>query len=216
MIKINRKCKRIINRVLALFFFLLLIACKENKIEISIQPYSNFDDNLLNIVVKVIEEFYDAEVTVLENKDIPQKTFVNIKGPRYRADLLLKELKSVKPKSSDYILGLTHYDISTTMRDKNGKVKRPASTYNDWGVLGLGYRPGPSCVVSTKRMENPSRYVLIDRLKKVCIHELGHNLGLKHCETQGCVMMDSKGKVSTVDLKFLKLCEDCEKEISRR
>lgn len=194
---------------------MLFISCKEKKLEICIQPYSNFDESYLNVVVKVIEEFYNAEVTVLEDKDIPQNTFVNIKGPRYRADLLLKELKSGKPRSSDYILGLTHYDISTTMRDKKGNIKSPTSTYDDWGVLGLGYRPGPSCVVSTKRMENPSEYVFIDRLKKVCVHELGHNLGLKHCKTQGCVMMDSKGQVFMVDLKYLKLCGECKKAISR-
>ena len=38
-----------------------------------------------------------------------------------------------------------------------------------------------------------------ERFSKVVIHELGHALGLSHCETPGCVMRDAEGKISTVD-----------------
>ena len=54
---------------------------------------------------------------------------------RYRADSLIRYLGRFG--SADTILiGLTNKDISTT----KGQIR-------DWGIMGLGYCPGTSCVV---------------------------------------------------------------------
>lgn len=43
----------------------------------------------------------------------------------------------------------------------------------------------------------------IERIKKICIHELGHNLGLKHCEFhEKCVMRDAAETIKTIDYVF--------------
>ena len=58
-------------------------------------------------------------------------------------------------------------------------MKKPKSKYEDWGIFGLGYRPGNAAMVSTFRLRKPG--LTIERLQKVVTHEIGHNLGLKHC-----------------------------------
>ena len=66
-------------------------------------------------------------------------------------DQLIKILKETKPDSLDFIIGLIDKDISTTKKDSKGHPLEPISKYQDWGVFGLGYRPGVSCIVSTYR-----------------------------------------------------------------
>ena len=80
-------------------------------------------------------------------------------------------------------------------------------------MFGLGYRPGPSCIVSTYRLKNTDQRKFIERLKKVAIHELGHNLGLDHCESELCVMRDAVETIKTIDRVDSRLCEQCRKRI---
>lgn len=117
----------------------------------------------------------------------------------------------------DLIIGLTNQDISTSKYDENRKIKLPVSKYSDWGILGLGYRPGVSCVVSTYRIKHPNYEKFIDRFQKIAMHEIGHNMGLIHCtKSENCVMRDAAEKISTVDNVQLKLCPSCLKQISSK
>lgn len=142
---------------------------------------------------------------------IPDRAFTQIKSPRYRADSLIRILRHHKPDSLNYIIGLTKKDISVTKKDKNGNIKQPESKYADWGILGLGFRPGVSCIVSTFRLYHSDERKFIDRLKKVSLHELGHNLGLDHCPSEDCLMRDAAESVKTVDFVKLSLCDKCKK-----
>jgi archaemetzincin len=54
----------------------------------------------------------------------------------------------------------------------------------------------------------------LERLKKVCIHEIGHNLGLDHCNmNRQCLMNDVRGVISQVDMETLDFCKSCKKQI---
>jgi archaemetzincin len=97
---------------------------------------------------------------------------------RYRADGLIEFLDSYGSADS-VVIGLTNKDISTT----KGKVA-------DWGVMGLAYRPGNACVVSTFRLSKRNQ---ADQFFKVAIHELGHTQGLPHCSDPVCFMRDAEG-----------------------
>ena len=202
-------------RILWWLMLLWLVSCTSSEIKIGLRPYNEFSSSLTDTLVKSLQNTYNATVIILPERQLPVKAFVEIKTPRYRADSLLVDLKVSMPENLDYILGLTHADISTTKRDKTGKILKPVSKYTDWGVFGLGYRPGPSSVVSTYRLQSPDYAVFISRFKKVCIHEVGHNLGLKHCPTPGCVMMDAVEKIQTVDSAGYELCEKCLRIIHR-
>lgn len=193
----------------------LSMGCSEKKtIKIGIQPFDKFDTYLIDTVAKSIKDVYGFEVFVLPDKPIPENTFTNVKSPRYRADSLILYLKEIIPDTVNYIVGLTQKDISTTKKGKFGKIKQPENKYGDWGVFGLGYQPGPSCVVSTYRLHCNDKNIFIARVLKVTIHEIGHNLGLKHCKSKNCIMRDAEEKISTIDNVTLKLCDNCQMKLN--
>ncbi len=181
---------------------------------IAIQCLGKYNADRLNQVKEAIIQYYGVEVEVYEPKPMPKEFFVNIKSPRYRADSIIKHLKSIKPDSVDLILAYTSHDISSTKRGPLGQVKEPKSKYLDWGIFGLGYRPGPSCVISDFRLNGKNETQTILRLKKVALHEIGHNLGLSHCENdQSCFMRSAAEKISTIDAVNLNLCDVCRKRV---
>lgn len=197
-----------------LLTFLVLISCRKvdsTHKTIGIQGFGNIDQSLIETIKTTIKEVYDFEdVVILNRKPIPKSTFVNIKSPRYRADSILRILKRERPDSIDYVIGILNKDISTTKKDPNGNTLKPLSKYSDWGVFGLGYRPGSSCVLSTYRIKSNDEDKFLERMKKVCIHEIGHTLGLKHCNiSKRCVMRDAAETIKTVDQVDLKLCDHC-------
>lgn len=97
---------------------------------------------------------------------------------RYRADSILRML-GAGGHSDTVIVGLLSEDISTTK-----------GAHADWGIMGLGYRPGPACVVSSFRLRKSRK---ADQFYKVVIHELGHTQGLPHCPDKTCFMRDAEG-----------------------
>lgn len=194
---------------LSILIFLTSLSCSHKELHIAIQPYKGFEAHLVDSIAKSLQDAYQARITILPARALPENAFVNIKSPRYRADSLLKDLHLHKPEDVDYIIGLTNSDISTTKRDQYDRVREPSYKYSDWGIFGLGYMPGPSCIVSSHRLHNPDPELFKSRLRKVCIHELGHNFGLKHCPNSHCVMRDALEKISTVDEADMGFCGDC-------
>ncbi len=194
---------------------LALYSCDSHRhnTHIGIQLFGDFDAALADTVSASIRSIYGFEVSIIPNVPIPKSTYINQKSPRYRADQLIKILKETKPDSLDFIIGLIDKDISTTKKDSKGNTIEPISKYEDWGVFGLGYRPGVSCIVSTHRFRETNNKNFIDRLKKICVHEIGHNLGLPHCPNQDCVMRDAAESIKTIDAVSLNLCSTCTRKI---
>jgi archaemetzincin len=165
---------------------------------IAIKPYHDISDELVQLVSKELEEFYHLKTVILPRGEMPD----SCKNPykkRYNANKILDYLKFEKPKDIPFILALTTKGIAT----KNDK-------YYEWGILGLGSRPGPVCVISTANM-GKEEIKLKDRLIKVCLHEMGHNFGLPHCEygDKRCLMRSANGTVRTVDEEEKFLCIKC-------
>lgn len=203
-------------RILLLLLFTLLFSCSEkidSETRVVIQPYNDFSDSKANTVARVIADFYHVKTSVLENKKIDKSAFINVKSPRYRADKMIKQQRDELTDTQNYIIGLTDEDISTTKYDNFRKVKQPAFKYEDWGVMGLGYCPGKSAVISTFRIRHKNEKTVLIRLKKVAVHEFGHNLGLPHCPNKNCVMTDAVESIATVDKAILDLCDKCESKI---
>ncbi|MCO6163326.1 matrixin family metalloprotease [Flavobacterium sp. NRK F7] len=197
--------------------FIILFSCNgfqsiENR-TLGIQPYENFSVKMTDSIIQAISTIYNLKVVVLPIQKLPQKTFINQKSPRYRADSLIRFQKK-NLDTLNYILGLTHKDISTTKRDGNGNIKKPLYKYEDWGVMGLAYCPGTSGIVSTFRLKHKNPKVHMLRVKKIVIHELGHNLGLPHCPNKKCVMTDAVESIATIDNAELALCSNCKRKIS--
>ena len=198
-----------------LLLALFILGCSENRKKVVlIQPYGDIDQELVLEVQKSIEETYGFDVYIADAIDLPRSAFINVKSPRYRADSILSIQKLNKPDSIDFVIGLTNRDISTTKRDASGKVLQPASRYADWGVFGLGLSPGCSALISTFRLGTGNEKRLVKRLRNVCNHELGHNLGLPHCTNSAfCVMIDAAESIKTVGNAPDTLCEKCKAKI---
>jgi len=202
-------------------FVLFLTNCSTKKIDkntlVEIQPFKGFPSYLSDSVAAAITLVYDVKTIVATEIDIPQKAFVHIKSPRYRADTLIRFLRDKDNKQNvGYILGLINEDISTTKyTDFASKtIKKPENKYKDWGIFGLGFRPGKSCIVSIFRLQKKvSKQQFISRLKKISCHEIGHNFGLPHCPNTDCIMQDAAETIKTIDQVELHLCGACKNKI---
>lgn len=201
-----------------LFSILIIVSACQNKstsiTTVGVLDLGQVDKSLNDTVINAIRASYGFKIIDLGKKTIPKNYFINVKSPRYRADSIIHYLKTIKPDSIDYIVGLTAFDISTTKRDAKGNILKPEHKYTDWGIFGLGYVPGPSCVVSSHRLKTNNKNLFYSRIKKVVIHELGHNLGLPHCKNKNCIMTDAVEKISTIDNEGQDLCDDCRKQIN--
>ena len=132
----------------------LFAGCKEGTLQhktLAIQPYGFSSNALIDSVGAALHDYYGFNVVVLEEKSMPSEAFVNVKSPRYRADSMLNILEQSLNDSIDFILGLTNKDISVSKRDESGNILKPLTRYADWGVIGLGRRPGACCIASIYR-----------------------------------------------------------------
>jgi archaemetzincin len=138
---------------------------------IVVQPLDNFDSNTLQQIQAGIAAFYPVKVVIAQRTNFPQKAWYAPRK-RYRADSTIAWLKTIQPANTRCILAITKQDISTT----KGQI-------TDFGVMGLGYQPGVSCVVSLYRLHGGGvgDSVVYNRFLKTILHELGHNFGLPHC-----------------------------------
>ncbi|HYC84529.1 MAG TPA: archaemetzincin [Chryseosolibacter sp.] len=197
-------------RLLILCVPLIIVSCgqSQKKKQIMVVPLGIVAQHDIDTVASALRSGFPFAIHVMKRTAIPARFKVAIKSPRYRADSILQFLRRIKPDSVDHMVAITSEDISVT-KTEFGKVKEPAEKYRDWGVFGYGYRPGPACVVSTFRLGRNNRSLLFTRLKKVAIHELGHNLGLPHCDDDGCPMQDAAESISTVDRAGSALCNAC-------
>lgn len=199
--------------VLSLIFIFLFSCSKSEKIAankvVGIQIYDGFPKEKAIVLAQEITKFYKIKTYILSEIELPKQAFVNIKSPRYRADSIITIQNRTINDSLDFVLGLTHKDISITKHDIKGNIKEPKWKYNDFGVMGLAYCPGKSSIVSSFRLKHKDKSLEFSRLKKVVIHEFGHNLGLPHCPNKHCVMTSAAEKISTIDNEKMELCEKC-------
>jgi archaemetzincin len=81
-------------------------------------------------------------------------------------------------------------------------------------VFGEAQVGGQSAVVSSHRLRQEfyglraDRNLMVDRLIKESVHELGHTQSLIHCEDYRCVMAASHS-VEWIDVKGRSICQDC-------
>jgi archaemetzincin len=168
----------------------------QKKLSIIIQPFDGISESTVTIVAKKIKEIYSGDVIINKSIPLPKKALNQVRT-RYRADTLIRYLGGFV-KDGQLIIGLTNKDIST----KKGKDP-------DYGIMGLGFCPGKSCIASTFRLNGKNKN---EKLFKVAIHELGHTQGLaktntKHCPEKVCLMRDAEGKDHLNELKYF--CSKC-------
>ena len=136
------------------------------RIKITVGFYDAINSQLSRELVSAIALQYNADVILQPKVQVlPTTTYYKPRN-RYRADLILNYINQL-PGNHDHYLAVTTHDISTTK-----------GTFYDWGIMGLGEQPGKSCVISTYRLRTTNTALFNDRVIKVALHEIGHNLAL--------------------------------------
>lgn len=152
---------------------------------------------------RVSKEFH-AKIRT-EMIDFPMTRSFRSGRNQYHADTFLRELSRVAGSEGALTLFITREDIYS------GNLNF---------VFGLAGRR--DCIVSTARLDprfygevsdmEGARALFGERLAKEAIHEIGHTMGLPHCEDRKCVMVYSNS-IQDVDFKGSSFCEGCKKVI---
>jgi len=204
--------------IVAVLLMPTVVACTNNKIihdetdgvdsmcccphtVICLQPFDDFTQKeaqtLKSDLIKHFKEQAgcEYEIRILPNKHLTTD-LMNDAKTRYRASKIIRSLMKDR-KEGTTVIGLTHKDISTSIHD-----------VNDYGVMGLSFRPGTACVVSTYRVKPRNM------LWKVAMHEFYHAfLGKPHCQSgdEHCIMQDAKGKNPIK--RETRLCKHCKEQL---
>jgi len=166
---------------------------------VALQPLGAVDPGVLATVAGYVRSLLTAEVEILPPRSLPDSAYYAPRH-RYRGDDLLAFLDRATPPGYSRVIGITDRDISVT----KGLI-------HDWGVFGVAKLSGRPGVVSTFRLGASSSPVpvMLARLEKVVVHEIGHTFGLPHCTSAGCVMRDAEGSIGPVDSSTGRLCPVC-------
>lgn len=159
----------------------------------------------VQLIKTQIENIFGFEVDVLAMQEMPENAYYSPRGS-YDAKLVLDYLTAAKPGRYDKVIGLTNSDISANIQDSSGH-----------SVIGLSYRGGEASIISTYRVESEIRSGgwYERRLTKASLHELGHTLGLPHCDnTPSCFMTEARGQIKTIDSEEIILCGSCRRLIA--
>jgi len=158
-----------------------------------------------NELLTYVHKQFRAHVS-LQFIDFPMTRAFRKERNQYEAEVLLHDLVRLTAPEADRTVFITREDI----------FSKPLNF-----VFGLA--AGNSCIVSTARLD-PRFYgelkdaaqaseaiaLFHERLVKEVVHELGHTLGISHCDDKKCVMVFSNS-IHDVDFKGKVFCENCDK-----
>ena len=181
------------------------------KIVIYLQKIGNIDDtvlkNLERDLKKVLGKIIDSIKILPDIIELRESDYV-AKKKQYNGSSIIKQLKSRnnKPNLSS-TLGILDVDLfKSKLNFVFGIATNPKHPFKDY--------PGSAIISVTRLRESfynrPEQKELFrTRILKEAVHELGHTIGLKHCNNK-CVMQFSVS-LTYVDEKPLNFCNDCTK-----
>ena len=158
------------------------------NIKLLILPIGEVDNQTFQTLKIRLGKIFDS-VEILKSIDLLESAY----NPRRRQYLSDRFLARVKKVAGDHVLGITDVDLYT-----------PDLNF----VFGQAQLPGKAAVISIARLHSNREELYISRIIKEAVHEIGHTLGLRHCEDIHCVMHFSNSLMDT-DIKGEEYCERC-------
>ncbi len=174
-------------------------AVKNDSMLVDIVPVGEVSPRVKREASTALRSVYECDVTVHDDQPVPGEAHDDSRG-QYRAEDLIEAVSRVGGGGKN--IGITPRDLYYRRRNY---------------VFGLAYLNGSGSVISTHRLRTssdggvstkPAVDVFADRVRKEVIHEVGHTLGLEHCDNSKCVMSFSP-TVREVDVKEENLCGSC-------
>ena len=185
-----------------------VVPTKEENI-IYLQPIGKFDSmqiKQIELVRQYLQIFFQLETKVLGNVSndiIPNhaRRIGDVGQEQFLAGYILTDvLKEENPNKRIALMAITEKDL----------YPKPEWNY----VFGLASYRDKIAVSSIHRMQEEADFNLcLDRLLKICSHEIGHMFGLHHCINANCVMNGTNSMWET-DNHFIRLCSLCQRKLN--
>lgn len=161
-------------------------------------PLNPVDPEILHHLRTAIADFFSLPVRILPPQPLPLHTY-HMARNQYHSTQLLEFLLLEVHGEPFRLLGITTVDLYI-----------PIFTF----VFGEAQLDGKAAIISTFRPGGgesnlpPPRPLLLERLIKLSLHEVGHTFGLGHCRQPGC-LMGFAANLEILDQKNLEFCEYC-------
>lgn len=172
---------------------------------IGLVPVGRIHEPALEMLkLRLPEKFSGASCPIVDFSVDPRE-FLNSGSGQYHSTRILAALeRQGQNTDQDRLLGVTDLDLYV-----------PNMNF----IFGEARMPGKVAIISTHRLKGVTDYggeeLFLGRTMKEAMHELGHTLGLKHCERSDCVMHFSNSLKDT-DRKSEDYCGSCSKKLGRR
>ncbi len=168
------------------------------KKSILLVSHGQFEDSFIETIAEDVAREFNVEVTAEEcHADL--NDFYAPTRKQYDANKLIKFLEQQSDVKALKTMCLCQVDLFI-----------PILTY----IFGQAVYKGKTGIASIYRLKNEPYGIksdddlVLDRFRKVVIHELGHTFGLIHCQVPSCVMRSST-YVEDLDQKKIHLCNHC-------
>ncbi|MFO7972350.1 MAG: archaemetzincin family Zn-dependent metalloprotease [Desulfobacterales bacterium] len=165
---------------------------------VTICPIGWVDPGILEHIAGSISIRCGLNCKIYRRMENPQYAYNTIRC-QYNSKLILKYLLEHSLQDSFRVIGVTPVDLYV-----------PILKF----VFGLAQIQGKCSIISLHRLDpqfydQPSNSnLLLARVEKTALHELGHTLGLTHCRDRRCVMYSST-RIEDTDVKPPDFCSTC-------
>ncbi|MFQ3294173.1 MAG: archaemetzincin [Halobacteriales archaeon] len=170
---------------------------------VAVVPVGEVSPRVKRAASDALRSVYECDVRVYDPQSLPPGAF-DANRNQYSAEAFIKLAEDVG--DGDTNIAITDKDLFYRQRNY---------------VFGLAYLDGSGSVVSTYRLQTSSDggfsqrdsgEIFNDRVRKEIVHEVGHTMGLEHCDNKRCVMNFSP-TVREVDMKEKHLCGSCQRQL---